>query len=143
MTYKEAADILDPETRIETLVEIGYYNGFNSDKAQSDAVNEACRIAAEVLRTAADINVGDKWVSVKDCMPDVIKDYIVATKEKYKYENKWITNSYVATYNPFNENKNSPYIVDDVWDFYDDINEGQETHVTHWMEIPEPPEREE
>lgn len=54
MTYKEAADVLDPETRIETLVEIGYYNGFNSDKAQSDAVNEACRIAAEVLRQKDD-----------------------------------------------------------------------------------------
>lgn len=143
MTYKEAADILDPETRIEALVEIGYYNGFNSDKAQSDAVNEACRIAAEVLRTATDTNVSDKWVSVKDRMPDVIRNYIVATKEKYKSENKWITNSYVSTYNPFNENKNSTYIVDGVWDFYDDIKEGQETHVTHWMEIPEPPESEE
>lgn len=54
MTYKEAADILDPETRIETLVEIGYYNGFNSDKAQSDAVNDACRLAAEVLRQKDD-----------------------------------------------------------------------------------------
>ena len=45
MTYKEAADILDPETRIEILVEIGYYNGFNSDKAQSDAVfARLCRV---------------------------------------------------------------------------------------------------
>lgn len=69
MTYEEAADILDPETRIETLVEIGYYNGFNSDKAQSDAVNEACRIAADVLRNVPDTNVGDKWVSVKNKLP--------------------------------------------------------------------------
>lgn len=54
MTYEEAANILDPDTRIETLVEIGYYNGFNSDKAQSDAVNDACRLAAEVLRNLSE-----------------------------------------------------------------------------------------
>ena len=77
MTYEEAADILDPETRIETLVEIGYYNGFNSDKAQSDAVNEACRIAADVLRNVPDTNVGDKWISVKDRLPENPKPVLV------------------------------------------------------------------
>lgn len=54
MTYEEAAAILDPDTRIAALAEIGYYSGFNSDKAQYDAVNDACRLAAEVLRNLSE-----------------------------------------------------------------------------------------
>lgn len=78
MTYKQAADILDPETRIEALVKIGYYGGFNSDEAQADAVNEACRLAAEVLRAATDTNVGSKWVKVKDRPPEEETTVLVA-----------------------------------------------------------------
>lgn len=117
MTYKEAADILDPETRIEALVEIGYYNGFNSDKAQSDAVNEACRIAAEVLRGAADTNAGNKWESAKDNPPKESGEYIVGCNrpgERMVDTSFWFANK-------------------KEWALFDE-------EVTHWMPLPEPPE---
>lgn len=50
MTHEEAARILDPETSREYLDDIEYYGGFRGDEAVLEAVNEACRIAAEVLR---------------------------------------------------------------------------------------------
>ena len=50
MTYKEAADILDPETSLAALAEIEYYGGFSGQTAVMEAVNEACRVAARVLR---------------------------------------------------------------------------------------------
>lgn len=50
MTREEAARILDPETSREALDEIEYYGGFRGYEAVLEAVNEACRIAAEVLR---------------------------------------------------------------------------------------------
>lgn len=50
MTYKEAADILDPETSRDVLRKIEYYKGFGEQDAVMEAVNEACRIAAKVLR---------------------------------------------------------------------------------------------
>lgn len=50
MTHEEAARILDPETRLDALAEIEYYGGFHGKEAVLEAVNEACRIAAEVLR---------------------------------------------------------------------------------------------
>lgn len=50
MTHEEAARILDPETSREALYEIEYYGGFRGDEAVLEAVNDACRIAADVLR---------------------------------------------------------------------------------------------
>lgn len=50
MTYEEAARILDPETTREALWEIEYYGGFKGREARIKACEEACRIAAEVLR---------------------------------------------------------------------------------------------
>lgn len=51
MTHEEAARILDPETSREALAGIGYYGGFRGEDAVLEAVNDACRIAAEVLRS--------------------------------------------------------------------------------------------
>lgn len=52
MTYKEAADILDPETSLAALAEIEYFGGFSGQEAVLESVNEACRIAARALREA-------------------------------------------------------------------------------------------
>lgn len=51
MTHEEAARILDPETSREALAGIGYYGGFRGEDAVLEAANDACRIAAEVLRS--------------------------------------------------------------------------------------------
>lgn len=57
MTYKEAADILDPETRASTLALIEYYGGFRGEKTKTNAINDACNLAAKVLREIeAEIN---------------------------------------------------------------------------------------
>lgn len=50
MTYEEAADILDPETRASTLALIEYYGGFRGEQTKTDAINDACNLAAKVLR---------------------------------------------------------------------------------------------
>lgn len=51
MTKEEAARILDPETREDALAEIEYYGGFRNEEAVKSALNEACRVAAEELRS--------------------------------------------------------------------------------------------
>lgn len=50
MTAEEAIRILAPETTFEALTEIEYYGGFNGERAQISAVNEACRLAVAALR---------------------------------------------------------------------------------------------
>lgn len=129
MTYKEAADVLDPETRIETLVEIGYYNGFNSDKAQSDAVNKACRIAAEVLRNVSDTNVGDKWVSVKDRLPEDEKIVLISC----------------ICLDGSTASDVTAFVKDGEWRWNDGLpaafSEKVKIPVTHWMFLPDPPKK--
>ena len=64
MTYKEAADILDPETSKDALSPYDY-----DPQRRLQVINDACQMAAEVLRNTTDTNVGDKWVSVKNKLP--------------------------------------------------------------------------
>ena len=64
MTYKEAADILDPETSKDALRPYDY-----DLQRRLQVINDACQMAAEVLRNTTDTNVGDKWVSVKNKLP--------------------------------------------------------------------------
>lgn len=54
MTREEAANILDPETTLETYTKISYYGGFKGESVWQDAVNEACRMGAAALRTQQD-----------------------------------------------------------------------------------------
>ena len=49
MNFEDAANILDPETSLDTLNKIKYYAGFRGEDAAQEAVIEACRIAAKVL----------------------------------------------------------------------------------------------
>jgi len=44
-----ATRILHPDTSIDTLEEIKYYNGFNGNEAQIEALNEASILACAVL----------------------------------------------------------------------------------------------
>lgn len=53
MNFEDAANILDPETSLDTLNKIKYYAGFRGEDAVQEAVTEACRIAAAVLRNRA------------------------------------------------------------------------------------------
>lgn len=105
MTYESAADILDTETRASTLNAIGYYAGFNSDNAKIDAFNEACRLAAEILRKKAKeipyatiYDFVEYWhthsginVSLKDFLGMSDKEYEEWAKGTINDKSKWIS----------------------------------------------------
>ena len=50
MTREEAIKILDPETRLEYLVEVEYKAGFRGAGAVADAMKEALDMATAALR---------------------------------------------------------------------------------------------
>ena len=50
MTLDQAIRILDPETTTEELDKIYYYGGFHGNEAITAAINEAVRIAVEIMR---------------------------------------------------------------------------------------------
>ena len=49
MDYKEAYEILHPDTTIQKLAEIEYYGGFAGQQKAIEAVNEACVVACEAI----------------------------------------------------------------------------------------------
>ena len=49
MDYKEAIEILHPDTTAKKLIEIEYYNGFSGKAACIEAVNEASVVACEAM----------------------------------------------------------------------------------------------
>lgn len=112
MDYKQAADILDPATSREALRPYDY-----DHHRKYQVVEDACRIAAQVLRTATDTNVGRKWVSVKDKFPSQDGEYLVASADAGA---RFVETSFYFA----NEKR---------WALFNDF-------VTHWMELPVPPE---
>lgn len=67
-------------------------------------------------------------------MPDTIGTYIVLLVQKYNYETEWEKHIDAA----FFEKRKGAYI-DGMWDTFNDWEEGQETHISHWMPLPDPP----
>lgn len=59
MTMREAIRILDPETTREAIAEIEYYAGFKGREAAIQAVDDACRIACDVMRRALKAQEGE------------------------------------------------------------------------------------
>ena len=53
MTREEAIRLLDPNTTIEALAEVEYYNGFSGKDACIEAIEDACRLAIEALEKQA------------------------------------------------------------------------------------------
>lgn len=49
MTAEEAKRILHPDTTVEALAEIEYYDGFSGKNAKVAAVDEACLVACAAL----------------------------------------------------------------------------------------------
>ena len=143
MTREEAIKILDPETRLEYLVEVEYKAGFRGAGAVADAMKEALDMATAALREqggsfqngndhntvkdwppymdlprerdVTDINVGSKWISVDERLPEN-NDKVLAFTLSGKYA--------VARYDQRRQ----------CW-----IAAGNLT-VTHWMPLPDVPE---
>lgn len=67
MDYKQSADILDPATSREALRPYDY-----DRHRKYQVVEDACRVAAQVLRSATDTNVGDKTKNESDDVAPII-----------------------------------------------------------------------
>ena len=50
MTIKEAIRLLDPDTSVEAINEIDYYGGLKGYEKVLEAINEACRLACDIMR---------------------------------------------------------------------------------------------
>lgn len=95
----------------------------------------ADHLLANGVTFAKDMNVLSKWISVEERLPEDLFDfYLIALKEKYPYEENWRHHVDIAKL----EFEGCGYL-DGRWDTYNDWDEGQEIHVTHWMPLPEPP----
>lgn len=81
MDYKEAYEILHPDTTIQKLAEIEYYGGFAGRQKKIEAVNEACIVACEAMQELQDI---------KSQMDNNLKIYISELKQaKHDIETFW------------------------------------------------------
>lgn len=148
MTHEEAARILDPETSLEALCEYEYYGGFRGEAARLEACNEACRVAAKVLREPKVVRLDDTgaqafalaaevselrqtaWISVKDRLPedDVMVLCVVSGKPR-----DWVTLD--GAIEIASHSRTDGWIVE-TWPEWEDPK------VTHWAPLPEPPEEE-
>lgn len=59
MTIYQAIKILDPKTRYETIAEIEYYGGFSGKEAVYLAIDDACILAADVLKKTVNYKESD------------------------------------------------------------------------------------
>ena len=50
MTIEQAIRLLDPKTTRDAIAEIEYKAGFNGKAESVKAVNEACKLACEIMR---------------------------------------------------------------------------------------------
>ena len=50
MTISEAIKILDPDTALNTIAEIRYYGGLRGREKARESINEACRLACDIMR---------------------------------------------------------------------------------------------
>lgn len=108
----------------------------------NDRMHEAKKSYQEIqnmiLDDAPTADMG--WISVDDILPEISDDYIVCVE--FNANGKCYRKTYCAMFDPLN-------ICDDTegvtrfgdWNFYIDICEGEEIHVTHWMPLPKPVRR--
>lgn len=75
-----------------------------------------------------------EWISVSEGLPDDMDEYLIVIKHKYPSDKEWQYEVDVAS--------SGGTYLDGFWDTWNDWDEGQELHVTHWMRMPEPPQRE-
>lgn len=89
---------------------------------------------ADVMDYAISALSRDRWISVEERLPEDGKAYLVVVKQKWKFETDWDVSVDVAS--------NYGSYIDGYWDTFNDWCEGQETHITHWRPLPEPPKEE-
>jgi hypothetical protein len=116
MTIDRACEILDPEHR-------EHYESI-------EPVNEACRMAIKALRA-------QQWISVEDRLPDKMGKYLV-------FHHEWSDGAFLPTYEDCTI-RAMRFMNNNKWRYPVCIDKRCEadTHreVTHWMPLPEPPEK--
>lgn len=139
MTREETIRILDPVTTAEALAEIEYYNGFTCKTAAVQAVSDACVLAVAALREQEE----RRWIPVTEKMPDEHESLFA----HYKGTNKWCDGMFMTISDlviVFAEYENGERIVktanatEGIWKVKDSF---YPCRVTHWMPLPEPPEK--
>ena len=112
MTREEAIRILDPETTLEALAEIEYYNGFSGKTAAVQAVTDACILAVAAIREQEKY----RWIPVTERLPKEQGFYRV-----YHKNSKAICDRYYY--------KDCPDLFVNMRD----------DPITHWKPIEQPP----
>ncbi len=85
-----------------------------------------------------------EWISVSEKLPkEILGNYIVSVEFYEPWSGERYRRSYYAIYDPEHiqgDPDSDPYWFDG-WSFVDDICEGEEIHITHWIPFPEPPKK--
>lgn len=74
------------------------------------------------------------WIPCKERMPsdDILDHFLVIVREKWNDDEDYIYNiDYAINHGDY---------IDNYWDTFNDWNEGQEVHITHWAELPDIPD---
>lgn len=140
----------------------------------NEACKESCRICeADYLIangvTVTDNNVGGKWISVKERLPEPETEVVILAERKYySFKEKGVTTHHIVTTGMYEDgSKNTEdsnwvwetdgfeydeeldaYIIPEGWwewkHYIDDECHNYAIHdvVTHWMPLPEPPKGE-
>lgn len=97
-----------------------------------DAISKQQKVQSRLLEEISQLELQiPRWIPVEEQLPpDGIADYLVTIKQKYPWENEWEYYTDKATY--------GGSYIDGLWDTEYNWIEGQETHITHWMPLPEP-----
>lgn len=111
MSNEEAARILDPETSREALAPYAH-----DCQLRLAVTEEACTVAAKVLRDTA-------WISVKDRLPSDRGNVLVVAfwHERWGVYMGWCAHERAK------------------WSVHVGLGERSDVTVTHWMPLPEPP----
>ena len=139
MTREEAIRILDPVTTGEALAEIEYYNGFTGKTAAVRAVSDACVLALATL-----LEQGERrWIPVTERLPDEHESLFA----HYKGTDKWCDGMFMtisdlvivcAEYENMERIVKTANTTEGIWKVKDSF---YPCRVTHWMPLPEPPEK--
>ena len=103
-----------------------------------DTAAMADKLIANGVTFATDTNVGGKWISVEDRLPETEGNYLVAIKHKYDRDIEYRYDTDAAVYKPHGFG-----CTDWFWDTFSNWNKRQKyLCITHWMPMPEAPKEE-
>ena len=102
-------------------------------------ISTANFLIANGVTIATDNNVGDKWISVKDRLPEII-----STSKRYRATSRKSTRVLCVCV----QKSGKTMVKEGYCEWYNDFPEprwlipGTIDEVTHWMELPKPPKGE-